>query len=144
MWNRIILFIAISAFMQFGLRAEKTHCNYADDGTLNYFNIDRALAFGSQKYNDAILSSIKNKGDRGKIVDYVLNRATELDIGIRIFFQTAMFITWLERNADGKIVEKQVMIEFDSDKRPIRIATGFDIVGKWPRAEIYIAPPTNG
>jgi len=132
----------ISVFVKLDSWADNTHCNYADDGTLNYFNVDRTLIFGSQKYNEAILSSLTNKGERNKIVDYVLNRATELGIGVKIYFQAAMFITWLERNTEGKIVEKQIMIEFDSNKRPIRIATGSNIVGKWPKDEIYIAPPS--
>jgi len=115
--------------------------SYTKDASLNFFELDESLDFGSDKYNKALLTAMIKKGGRDMVCKYVFERADILKVTIWIcFVYNNIYITWVESNADKLLVEKSVLISFDKTNFPIKASSVTHIVGKTFKRGIPIMP----
>ena len=126
------IIIVFCGALALALSAQTTNEDYAKDGSLNYFELNKNLEFGSDKYDKELLEIVRKKGDRDKISGYIFDRANQLDITIWMsFVYNNMYVTWVERNKDKMVVEKSIMISFDAKNIPIAIKSVAHVVGPY-------------
>jgi hypothetical protein len=134
-------FLTVILFGLFSLLANASPVvSIYEKNIMKLFNIPKGINIGTDECNAIMLDELKDIGQRGKIIDIILDRSEIYNVYTTITYQGALTFSWRFLDDNYVYINIFVSVKFDKEKNPISVKTARIIGESISRDKITKAP----